>query len=227
METGTGISPADIAALTGGGEGANSMWIFALLILLFAGGGFGGFGARNCANGYAAGEVSGYELGLLAGNNATKDNQMSLSNQINTTACNTDATVHAAATNLGNGICSLGYENLRNFTATQQEIANLGRSVDSCCCSTKQMLGDLKYDLATQSAQTRYDMANFAAATNANTTAQVQKVLDALCANRTAEMQNQINQLQLQSALCNVVRYPTPAYLPNYTNAGCGGCSCS
>lgn len=44
------------------------------------------------------------------------------------------------------------------------------------------------------------------AAINANTTEQIQKVLDTISANRMSEMQNQINQLQLQSALCGVVR---------------------
>lgn len=210
------MSPADIAALTGNnsGFGGSSMWIFAILILfLFSG---PGFWNRNGMNATGA-EITGYDLGLLAGNNATKDNQMALSNQINTTSCNTDATIHSAETNISNGICNLGYENLRNFNATQQAISD-------CCCSTKQVLGDLKYDLATQSSQTRYDMANFASSINANTTSQVQKVLDALCANKTAEMQNQINQLQLQNALCNVVRYPSPAYL---SNTYCSGCNCN
>ncbi len=36
-----------------------------------------------------------------------------------------------------------------------------------------------------------------------------QKILDVLCGNRMADMQNQINQLQLNAALCGVVRYPT------------------
>lgn len=206
----TGISPADIAAIGGGKDGASSsMWIFALLILLFAGGSFGGFGNRNVTNS----EITGYDLGLLAGNNATKDNQMALSNQINTTSCNTDATIHGAATNLGNGIASLGYENMRNFSNTQQSIANVGSAMQDCCCSIKSEIGNV-----------RYDMANFASSINANTTAQVQKVLDSLCANRTADMQNQINQLQLQNALCGVVRYPKPAYIAN--NCGCG-CGCS
>lgn len=55
---------------------------------------------------------------------------------------------------------------------------------------------------------------------------QTQKILDAINGNRMADMQNQINQLQLQSAMCGVVRYPTTyAY-----NAGqspfCGGNTC-
>jgi hypothetical protein len=45
-------------------------------------------------------------------------------------------------------------------------------------------------------------------AINQNTTEQTQRILDALCRNREADMQNQINQLQLQNAVSGVVRYP-------------------
>lgn len=65
-----------------------------------------------------------------------------------------------------------------------------------------------------------------AAEINANTTAGIQKVLDVQAGNRMADMQNQINQLQLQQAMAGVVRYPDAfAY-----NAGsnpfcnCNGC---
>lgn len=59
-----------------------------------------------------------------------------------------------------------------------------------------------------------------------NPTPQTQKVLDTITGNRMADMQNQINQLQLSQAFCGVVRYPnTFAY-----NAGpspfCGNGCC-
>lgn len=41
-----------------------------------------------------------------------------------------------------------------------------------------------------------------------STTAQVQKVLDAIMGNRMADMQAQINSLQLQNALSGVLRFP-------------------
>lgn len=68
------------------------------------------------------------------------------------------------------------------------------------------------------------------AAINANTTEQIQKVLDTISANRMSEMQNQINQLQLQSALCGVVRYPnattfSAGFNPYFNQAACcSGC---
>lgn len=70
-----------------------------------------------------------------------------------------------------------------------------------------------------------YNGAIDTAAIQQTVTEQTQKVLDTITGNRMADMQNQINRLQLSQALCGVVRYPnTFAY-----NAGpspfCGnGC---
>lgn len=86
-----------------------------------------------------------------------------------------------------------------------------------CCCETKQALMENRY-LAEKNA----------ADINANTTAQVQKVLDAICGNRMADMQNQINQLQLQSALCGVIRYPNQTtYNAGFNPFFGGGCGCN
>lgn len=85
-----------------------------------------------------------------------------------------------------------------------------------CCCETKQALMENRY-LAEKNA----------ADINANTTAQVQKVLDAICGNRMADMQNQINQLQLQSALCGVIRYPNQTTFNAGFNPFFGGCGCN
>jgi len=64
------------------------------------------------------------------------------------------------------------------------------------------------------------------ASINENTTAVGQKILDAITGNRMADMQAQINRLELQQAMAGVVRYPS-----NFSyNAGpspfCGGCGC-
>lgn len=71
-----------------------------------------------------------------------------------------------------------------------------------------------------------YNGAINTAAIQQTVTEQTQKVLDTITGNRMADMQNQINQLQLSQALCGVVRYPnTFAY-----NAGpspfCGNGCC-
>lgn len=111
--------------------------------------------------------------------------------------------------NLTKAICDLGYTTLGNFTA-------LERLVSSCCCETQRAID-----------QVRFDGERNTAAINANTTAQVQKVLDAICGNRMADMQQQINQLQLREALCGVVRYPNQTtygagFNPFFGGWGCG-----
>lgn len=114
----------------------------------------------------------------------------------------------AIARQSDNAICNLGYENARLANETQRQLAE-------CCCTTQRGIDSVNYNGAMNTA-----------AINANTTAQTQKILDAICGNRMADMQNQINQLQLQSALCGVVRYPNATTF----NAGGNpffGCGCA
>lgn len=96
---------------------------------------------------------------------------------------------------LQNGLCNLGYETLKNFNDTQKSIA------------------DVNINLLTQSNAIQ-------ALNNANT----QKILDVLSTNRIADMQNQINQLQLQNAMCGVVRYPTQTSYCSGANPFTSGC---
>lgn len=197
----SGVSLADIAAVTDrNGYGCNGggmwgmEWIFALLILPMIWGGNGPFG-RN-ANGEPV-----TESGLC--------NAMNFNNLEGAVGRLGDQVANVN-TNLGNAVCNLGYETLRNFNSLEQQLA-------SCCCGIEKLLLENKYQAAQNTAEI-----------NANTTAQVQKVLDALCGNRMADMQNQINQLQLQAALCGIVRYPTQTtygagFNPFFGN-GCGCC---
>ena len=111
-----------------------------------------------------------------------------------------------------NGISQLGYQNARDFGALSQQLA-------TCCCENLRA-----------NDQTRFDMANYTASINANTTAGIQKVLDRLSEDKISALQGRINQLELQSALCGVVRYPTSTtfHAPNpfcFSNNNCCGCT--
>lgn len=199
----TGVSLADIAAVTDkndggmfGGSGGGGMWIFALLILLLIGGG-GFFGAGNRGPIMNGEPVT--EAGLC--------NAMNFNNLEDAVGRLNDNAQHNYQ-GLQNGICNLGYETLRNFGTTQNQIAD-------CCCTTQRAIDGVNYNGAINTA-----------AINANTTAQTQKVLDAIQQNKIESLQSQVNQLQLQSAMCGVVRYPnattyTAGYSPIFTN-GCG-----
>lgn len=56
-------------------------------------------------------------------------------------------------------------------------------------------------------------------------TEQTQKVLDAIAQNKIEALQAQVNQLQLQAAMCGVVRYPNATTYCSGSNPF-GGCGC-
>lgn len=99
------------------------------------------------------------------------------------------------------GLASVGYENLRNFAQTQDTIKDGNYSLSSqlanCCCTTQRGIDSVNYNGAINTAAIQQTVAE-----------QTQKVLDTITGNRMADMQNQINQLQLSQAMCGVVRYP-------------------
>lgn len=83
-----------------------------------------------------------------------------------------------------------------------------------CCCNILRGIDSVNYNGAINTA-----------AINATTTAQTQKILDAIAGNRMADMQNQINQLQLQAALCGVPRTSPYGYgiVPQWAPQPCCG----
>lgn len=121
-------------------------------------------------------------------------------------ARNNDA-ISGMYTGLQNGLSNLGYETLRNFNDTQRQIAD-------CCCTTQRGIDSVNYNGAINTGNIIQSQEKG-----------VQKILDAITGNRMADMQNQINQLQLQAALCGVVRYPNAvtynAGFSPFFGAGC------
>jgi hypothetical protein len=222
------LSASDVALLSdknGMGWGDSSfLWIFALLIL--ANGGFGNWGGNGFAN------AIGYE-NLATSNEVQRgfDNQNSMSNQREILAAVNDASARGiAATNqvyhdvisyVGDKYSELDRDVFGVASAVQQGIANQ----NDCCCDIKQLIQAVGAETNANIAQNRYDAAMNTAAINANTTAQTQKILDAITGNRMADMQNQINALELQNQLASVVRYPNNTFyaVPSPCfNTGCG-----
>ena len=183
--------------------GNDGLWIFALLILLFGGGGFG-FGSHandatqraielNSIQEGQAGIAADVQRGIYEVNATTKDSAYNNLSEIRDVQA-------AVATN--------GANIINNLTAMQSNMQN-------CCCETQRAIDGVNYNLASQSA-----------AIQANDTANTQKILDAITQNRMADMQNQINALQLQNAVCGVVRYPMATTYTSGSNPFCG-CGCS
>lgn len=85
-------------------------------------------------------------------------------------------------------------------------------AIKDCCCTTQRNTDAL-----------RYDMAQGFAATNANTTAQIQKVLDQMAQNKIDALQAEVSELKTQNMFCGIPRINPYGYgvyaLPN--NCGC------
>ena len=187
-----GISLADIAAVTDGNGalgGGSSALIILFLIFAMMCGGFG-FGANRNMPAQTAQPVT--EAGLCSAMNFND-----LSNAVGRLSDMSQTQFMQTS----QGLATVGYENLRNFAATQQLVQNgdyaLSSQLADCCCKTQTAIKDVEYQGAMNTA-----------AINANVTAQSQKIIDAITGNRMADMQAQIDQLRLSSALCGVVRYP-------------------
>lgn len=198
-------SLSDVAAVTRGNEGFGDFGgsgAWVLIILFAMIFGWGGNGFGN--RGCMPNGEPVTEAGLC--------NAMNFNNLENSVGRLNDSQ-QAGFTGIQRDLC-------QGFAAINAGINNARFENQQCCCETQRLIDRNNYDAAMNTA-----------AINANTTAQTQKILDAICGNRIADMQNQINQLQLQSALCGVVRYPTmTAYATNcnpfFSSANCG-CGCN
>lgn len=220
MAENTGLSAADVALLNNDGMGGwNGMiWLFAIIALMGGGFGFGGFG------GNAAGAAVGMGMATQADMQRGFDAQNSMANQRETLAAVTSGTaqtIAASTQNASNAITAIKDGNaalIREFGTVESALTALGGKQQECCCNTLRAIDSVNYNGAVNTA-----------AINANTTAQVQKVLDAIAGNRMADMQSQINALQLQNAMSGVMRFPSawtytggyfPPMAPTTTTAG-------
>lgn len=107
------------------------------------------------------------------------------------------------------GICNLGYEMANQFSETRAQAAQ-------CCCETQRAIDGVRYDGAINTA-----------ALKEASTANTQKILDAIAQNKIEALQSRISQLELQQAVAGVVRYPTQYSYNAGQSPFCGGaCGC-
>ena len=92
--------------------------------------------------------------------------------------------------------------------------ANILAKAQECCCEQLRAIDGVNYNNALNTASI-----------NATTTAQTQKILDAISANKIDALQSKVNELQLANAMSGVVRYPN-AWTYNAGVSPFCGCSC-
>lgn len=191
-----GLTASDVALMQrnngGWGNGDDFMWLLALLLL-------GGNGAWGNRGNYGGNPVTEADLCNANSFNELKSSVGRLNDQVN-----------GVNINLGNAICNLGYETLRNFN-------NLEGIVNRCCCTIERQIDSVNYNVSQQAANTNTVVAQWG-----------QKILDRMCADREADQQRYINKLELERALCGVVRYPNQmtfdAGQVPFWNGQCGRC---
>ena len=104
----------------------------------------------------------------------------------------------------------------QGFAAINAGINQVRFDNQQCCCETQRAIDGVNYNAAMNTA-----------AINANTTAGIQKVLDKLCENETNALRARVQQLELQSAMCGVIRYPTMTTYATNCNPFFSGCGCN
>ena len=179
--------------------GSGFIWAFLIFALLMGNGGFG-FGANGNTNALSADMQRGF------------DNQNSMANQREILSA-TNGVYHDVVATLGD-----------KYTELARDIAGVGAGVSQAIANQCQLTGDVKLQMAEGFGQSKFDGAMNTAAINAVTTAQTQKILDALAQNKIETLQNKVNYLETQSLLGNVVRYPTST---TYTAGGSPFCNCN
>lgn len=239
-------------AYSGGGNGgfgfggdSGAWW---LLVLLFAMGGWGngfGFGGGGGAFPWMMGGMAntnndvqrGFDqnaviTGITGVNNAVTSGF----GNVQTALCNGFAGVNAG---IANGFAQSEIAaNARQMADMNQQFA-LQSSIQNCCCTTQNSIGDLKYQVATEACADRNAISNALRDVIAATTAQTQTILDKMCQqeidalkSQNIALQNQVNlqalaasqnaqtaalvadnTAQTQYIVNRVAPYPIPAYV--------------
>jgi hypothetical protein len=205
------------------GWAGSGFGIIALLVILglFNGGFGGGWGNRGGAIGnLGADEMSNsLQTNILEGSANQRQNCMEFTQ--------TNSNISNGFSNLSRDLCTLGTSLGSAINSGNADIKDrlfsMSNQMSDCCCTVQRGIDSVNYNNAINTASI-----------NANTTAQVQKVLDTLCQDKISALQGKINSLELNQAVAGVVRYPTSATFNAgypfgypYAFGGFNGCGCN
>lgn len=196
---GTGITPVmDMNRGYGDGfgfGGGSGLWLFAILALMWGGNGF--FGNRGYDNlGFRPATAEDVNNGFNFSD--LQDQNRDILNAITSgTAQSVAATNQAKYDNINvlKDVQNALQLQLGDIKTTE---ANILAKEQECCCATLRAIDGVNYNAAMNTASI-----------NANTTAQTQKILDALSANKIEALRDKVQALELAQAVNGVVRYPS------------------
>ena len=165
-----------------GGFGNDGLWLFAILALAGLGG-FGGFGGNQLGYRTATAEDVNNGFNFSELQSETRDILGAISGDT--------ASTIAAVERVGSSITDDIHDVAMNVAATQAK-------QQECCCAIQRAIDGVNYNQAMNTASI-----------NATTTAQAQRILDAITANKMESLQSKVSQLELANQLQGVVRYPS------------------
>jgi hypothetical protein len=206
-ESGNGmVMPVSPMGGFGNNGGFGNDWGWIILLLLFAGGGWG--------NGFGVNNAMGYDFPwLLNGQNNTdalvsngfqNAAVQSALGDIQTGLCGGFAGVNASINGAQSAISQQLYSNQiadleRSFAAQTAQTAgmnNIAMNLQNCCCENRASVADLKYTVATENCADRAAISDGIRDIVASQTAGTQRILDQLCADKIEQKNDIINQLR-------------------------------
>lgn len=223
MNEGTGMSVADVAALSNGGlggcNGLEGLIYLAVIMGIFNGGFGNGFSGNGNSNAIQNDINRGFD----------NQNLQAQTRDILSAVTNGTAQSVAASNQVFHDVLNVVQD---KYSEIQRDIAGVAvqqaqtiANQNECCCSTKMMLADTGASLSAQIARNNYDAAMRDAATNANFTAQIQSVKDAIAQDKIEALQAQVAQLQLAQATAGVLKFPNQwTYGAGFFPPVYGGC---
>lgn len=221
LSNGTDNMVMPVAPMYGGGYGnglgafgGDGWWI--ILLLLFAGGGWGnGFGGGfgNMMLGYDFPWLLNGQQGINANTNAgfrdamlndgitsIRDGISALSTQL----CNCCGDMQMS---LANGFAGVEQGANARQMANMQSMFSIQSSLQDCCCENRASIADLKYTVATEECATRNNSSMNARDIIENQTRNTQAILDKLCQQeidalktQNVSLQNQLNMATLRES---------------------------
>lgn len=181
---GTGITPVmdmNRGYGDGFGFGGSGIWLFAILALMWGGFGNRGYDGLGYRPATAEDVNNGFNFADL------QDQNRDIINSVNGAAAQSVAATER-----------IGGEIISDIHDVAMGVADTKAKQQECCCQTLRAIDSVNYNGALNTASI-----------NANTTASVQKVLDALAQEKIDRQAARINELERQVALQGVVRYPS------------------
>lgn len=200
-----GMSPADIAAVTGNngnsgwGFGGDGAWWLLVLFLFAANNGWGnGFGG----NGNGA-------LPYMMSNTTNNDVQRGFDQQsVMTGLGDLTAAVSNGFANAEVSRCNAQANLLQTLNANNNAVTanmnTLASSLQNCCCENRAGLADLKYTIATENCADRSAISDGVRDIIASNTANTQAILDKLCQQEIDALKTENSNLQTQINLANL-----------------------